>query len=506
VAVADLTPDAQLRVAPDGTWSDAAPAIGELLGYAPADLIGRPARDLVHPEDRDQVVTAMRAGLEVSGRVVLGVRMTRADGTLLDADARVDVMRDASGELAGYTVTIRDSAHRRRSEELQARWELLIRATSRGIAVADPASGLLEAVNPAWAQMHGGAEADFVGRPVAVALTAAAAERLQGRTARLRPGEMIAYESEHVRLDGSTFPVAVELLATVYGAPQEPRWLSWIDDLTERRRAEEEAARHAAGLARSNADLDRFAAVMAHDLQSPLRVIVGSARVLERRAAGHLTGEELELVQLIANGARRMAALVDGIRVYSSVRGDEQTDDALPFGEVVDEVVAGMAADLEAAGATVAVGDLPAVCGDRVGLVQLVQNLLGNALKFRSAALPAISVDAEPEPEPELGGGAWRITVADNGIGIEPAYAERVFGFGERLHTQGLHPRDGHRPGGVQNRGRAPRRAHLGRAGTGRRQRVPLHAAGGPTLRHAARTASISASACSCTPAGGSSA
>ncbi len=133
-----------------------------------------------------------------------------------------------------------------------------------------------------------------------------------------------------------------------------------------------------------------------------------------------------------------MAALVDGIRAYSGVRGDEQAEDALPFREVVDEVVTSMASELEAAGATVALGELPVVCGDRVGLAQLVQNLIANALKFRGAALPVIAVDAEQEP-----GGDWRITFADNGIGIDPVYAERVFGFGERLHTEDAIPGTG---------------------------------------------------------------
>ena len=431
MAVVVLTPDAQLRIGRDGTWLDATPAVAELLGYAPEELVGRPAADLIHPDDRDQVVATMTAGVQVSSRIVLEVRYVRRDGSVLDADARVDVERDAAGAPTGYTVTIRDAAYRRRSEDLQARWELLFRATSRGIAVTDPATGLLEAVNPAWAEMHGGTEADFVGLPVSVALSPASAERLPAMTAQLHPGEIITYESEHVRRDGSTFPAAVELMATLSGPMREPRWLTWIDDLTERRRAEEAAARHAADLARSNADLDRFAAVVTHDLQSPLRVIAGSARILERRASEHLTGDELELIALIGNGARRMAALVEGIRAYSGVRGHEQAEDALALGEVVDQVVADMRGDLDAAGATLAVGELPAVCGDRVGLAQLIQNLLGNALKFRGAAPPAIVVEAEPGPP-----GEWRVTVADNGIGIDPAYAERVFGFGERLHTQ----------------------------------------------------------------------
>ena len=109
----------------------------------------------------------------------------RRDGSVLDADARLDVERDDAGRPLRYTVTIRDSSVRRRLEALRARWELLFRATSRGIAVTDPASGLLEAVNPAWAAMHGGVEADFVGATVAAALTPAAAARLPEVTATL---------------------------------------------------------------------------------------------------------------------------------------------------------------------------------------------------------------------------------------------------------------------------------------------------------------------------------
>ena len=185
----------------------------------------------------------MRAGLRVSSRVVLEVRFLRRDGSVLDADARLDVERDAAGEPTGYTVTIRDASDRRRVEALRARWELLFRATSRGIAVTDPATGLLESVNPAWAAMHGGAEADFVGTRVAAALTRESAARLPALTATLHPGEMIAYESEHVRLDGTTFPVAIELMATLDGMEGALRWLTWVDDLTERRRAEDAAAR-----------------------------------------------------------------------------------------------------------------------------------------------------------------------------------------------------------------------------------------------------------------------
>jgi PAS domain S-box-containing protein len=488
VAVLVLTPDAQLRIAADGTWLEATPAVAELLGYTPKELVGRRASELVHPDDRDEVVAAMRARLRVSSRVILEVRFLRRDGSVLDADARLDAERDAAGEPIGYTVTIRDASDRRRVEALRARWELLFRATSRGIAVTDPATGLLESVNPAWAAMHGGAEADFVGTRVASALTPGSAARLPALTATLHPGEMVAYESEHVRLDGTTFPAAVELMATLDGVEGTLRWLTWVDDLTERRRAEEAVARHAGDLARSNADLDRFAAVVTHDLQSPLRVIVGSARILERRAGAHLSHEERELIGLIANGARRMAALVDGVRAYSGVRGHETADEALPLRGVVDEVVAAMHGELEAAGARIAVGDLPTVCGDPVGLTQL-----GCAAGDRRGC--------RPRRRRRLGRDRGR-------------QRDRHRAGGRRAHLRVRRPaplgrrhrRHRHRPGRLQDGRGAPRRAHLGRARARRRQRLPLHAPAGAPLRHAARSASTMASAFSCAPAGGSSA
>ena len=100
-------------------------------------------------------------------------------------------------------------------------------------------------------------------------------------------------------------------------------WLTWVEDLTERRRAEADVARHAEEMARSNAELDRFAGTVSHDLQSPMRVIAGCARVLERRTAAKLDPDERELVEHIVGGVHRMTALLDGIREWSRVRGDD---------------------------------------------------------------------------------------------------------------------------------------------------------------------------------------
>jgi PAS domain S-box-containing protein len=435
--LAKLTPDVQLRQGLDGRWIGASPSSEVVLGYEPAELEGRAALELVHPADRADVARTLRAGLAVSDTLSLRLRLIREDGSLLRADVRFDAVRDADGAIAEHHVTVRDASDRRRSDELRAQWEVLFRLTRRGIAVTDPRSQVLVAVNPAYAAMHGGEVEDFVGLPVACVLAPGSAERLDSLGEEIDEQGFLSYDSEHVRTDGSVFPAAVDMMAARDEDGQQLYWLAWVEDLTERRRSEEAAARHAGELARSNADLDRFAGVVSHDLQSPLRVIAGCARILERRMSGQLDPEQRELLDHLVGGVHRMSALLDGIREYSRVRAGEDELAVVDCRAVVDGVLASLAADLEAAGAEVRVGALPRLPAHAVQLAQLFQNLIANAVKFRAEEPPVIAISARP------GEAIWEFTVTDNGIGIDPEYAERVFDFGQRLHRDDEVPGSG---------------------------------------------------------------
>jgi PAS domain S-box-containing protein len=421
-------PDVRLRCGQDGRWLAVSASAEPVLGFAPADLVGRRALELVHPSDRPEVDRALRAALRISDTLSLRLRLVRRNGTLLRADVRFDAVRDERGDVVEHSVVVRDASERGATDELRAQWEILFQVTRRGIAVSDPRTKLLVAVNPAYAAMHGGTVEDFVGQPVASVLTPHSAERLEALAGLIDEAGFVSYESEHVRIDGSAFPAAVETMAARDERGRQRYWLTWVEDLTERRRAEDDAARHADEIERSNADLDRFAAVVSHDLQSPMRVIAGCARILERRAGEELGDEERELVEHIVGGVHRMTALLDGIREWSRVRGESTPVGEVDCGAVVDGVLSSLAADLEAAGATVRVGPLPVLTAHPAALAQLFQNLIANAVKFRGDAAPEIAIAAE-----EVDGG-WTFTVADNGIGVEPEYAERVFEFGRRLH------------------------------------------------------------------------
>jgi PAS domain S-box-containing protein len=435
--LASLTPDVHFRHGLDGRWIGASASVEAVLGYAPEELAGQGALELVHPSDRRDAERAVRAGLAVSDTLSLRLRVVRRDGTLLRADVRFDAVRDEAGDVVEHRVTLSDASDRRRADELRAQWEVLFRVTRRGIAVTDPRTKVLVAVNPAYAAMHGGAVDDFVGLPATSVLTPASGRRLYALGEQLDESGFLSYESEHVRIDGSCFPAGIEIMAARDDRGEQLYWLTWVDDLTARRHAEERAARHADDMARSNAELDRFAGVISHDLQSPMRVIAGCARILERRARDRLAPDERELVDHIVGGVHRMTALLDGIREWSRARGDDAPLTDVDTGVAVEHVLSLLEADLDAAGATVEFDGLPVLRAHPAALMQLFQNLIANAVKFRGEAPPAIAIAARRE------GAMWRFTVSDNGIGIDREYAERVFDFGQRLHNDAQIPGSG---------------------------------------------------------------
>jgi PAS domain S-box-containing protein len=190
-------------------------------------------------------------------------------------------------------------------------------------------------------------------------------------------------------------------------------------------------------LAMSNKDLEQFAYAASHDLQEPLRAIGGFVELLERQLGGSLDAKKKEYMNFIVDGVARMQSLINGLLEYSRVetRGEEpaQTDAHAAF----DRARLNLQTAIKESGANVVADALPRVCADTTQLSQLFQNLIGNAIKFRAAAAPIITVSASRD------GGAWKFAISDNGIGIEPQYAERIFMIFQRLHTRKKYPGTG---------------------------------------------------------------
>lgn len=183
-------------------------------------------------------------------------------------------------------------------------------------------------------------------------------------------------------------------------------------------------------LARSNLELEQFAYVASHDLQEPLRMVVGFVQLLEKRLADKLETETMEFMAFAVDGALRMQRLIQDILSYSRVNSRAAPCEQVDSATALQEALMLLDNQISNSGAQVAAHDLPVVSADRTQMVQLFQNLIGNAIKFCKNGAPRIQVQAQRH------GKQWRFTVTDNGIGIEPEYRERIFGIFQRLHTR----------------------------------------------------------------------
>jgi light-regulated signal transduction histidine kinase (bacteriophytochrome) len=207
----------------------------------------------------------------------------------------------------------------------------------------------------------------------------------------------------------------------------------------EQRVAERTAAVEARSqaLARSNTDLEQFAYVASHDLQEPLRMITGYLQLLERRYKEQLGPDADTFIAYAVDGATRMQRLTQDLLAYSRVEIQGKSFAPMHCEELLERARTNLRVALAESGAVITHTSLPVVMADDVQLTQLFQNLLSNALKFCEAKPPRIHITAERQ------GTAWVFAICDNGIGIEPQYAERIFVIFQRLHGRASYPGTG---------------------------------------------------------------
>ncbi|GGO31940.1 ATP-binding protein [Deinococcus humi] len=202
-----------------------------------------------------------------------------------------------------------------------------------------------------------------------------------------------------------------------------------LEERVEERTRELEEQRRA--LERSNVELERFAYVASHDLQEPLRTIASFAELIEQRYAGSLDERGLRYLSLVIQGARRMKVLINDLLVFSRLNAVKDPLSPVLLDAALGEALDALHTAIAESGARITSQDLPDVLGVHSELIQVFQNLIGNALKFRRADVrPEIRIEAQRDGE------GWRVQVQDNGIGFDPQYAEQIFQIFQRLHRR----------------------------------------------------------------------
>ena len=333
-------------------------------------------------------------------------------------------------------------------------WQAVLRTAVDPIIVIDHEGVVLRA-NAATERLFGYSSEYLVGKNVSMLMPEPYRSEHDGYLGRyLRTGEAriigMGREVEAQKADGEVFPIAL--------AVSEIKWndKSWftgiIHDLTNRHRVEaelraakeqlEERVRQRTAeleasmteLARSNRDLEQFAYIASHDLQTPLRNVRQGLELFDEHLRENL-GQELddearELRDLTVSAAQRMEQLIQGLLAYSRLdRGAGPGGDSVDLGALAEELLQQMAVEFGIADATVNLADLPTVIGDEIQLRQLLQNLLQNAYKYRHRDRPLeISLIATSTED------GWQISVADNGIGIDTEQQQRVFELFRRAH------------------------------------------------------------------------
>lgn len=202
-------------------------------------------------------------------------------------------------------------------------------------------------------------------------------------------------------------------------------------DVSARKRQDKALREYANALQSSNRELEQFAYVASHDLQEPLRMVTSYLQLLEKRLDGELDDEGREYIGYAVDGASRMKKLITDLLTYSRVQRGELEAKPVDMAEVVKRVLNNLQVSIEESGAVVTHDPLPTVRGDEAQLTQLLQNLVSNAIKFREDKTPTVHIGAESRQDD------WVFSVKDNGIGIDPQFANRVFIIFQRLHSGG---------------------------------------------------------------------
>lgn len=238
--------------------------------------------------------------------------------------------------------------------------------------------------------------------------------------------------------DGNEIPIELVVFPVQIGERQT--FCAFAHDISERKELQERTRRlneelerrvqeRTAELARSNAELQQFAKIASHDLQEPLRTIEGYAKLIDKRYRGKLDSDGDEFIDFILDGCSRMVQIIQGVLNHANIgTTDLKPVQVVDLGTTIEEVLRNLTFIIRETGARVEVGELPQVVANKSELLQLFQNLISNAIKYRGEVPPLIKISAEENVH------EWVFSVEDNGIGIDPKYSEKIFDMFARLH------------------------------------------------------------------------
>jgi len=431
-AVLNSVSDSVIVVDGDGRIADMNPAAQRLVGRPASQAIAKPLEQFL-----PGTMSIWTGNTNKNGEVALD-----CGNAPRIFDLRVSAIQDWQSHVQGQVVVLRDITERKRMEEAlresEEKYRTILENIEDGYYEVDLAGNFTFFNDSLW-RVLGYSSEELMGMNDRQYTDKENAKKLfQTFNKVYRTGQPLKESDwEVIRKDGTKKYVeaSVSLKRDSSGKPIGFRGI--VRDVTERKQAEEALKEKTEELARSNRELEQFAYVASHDLQEPLRMVTNFVQLLAKRYQGKLDSNADDFINFAVDGTMRMWKLINDLLAYSRVGTRSHTFEPINCETILQEALDNLKVTMEESGAVVTHDPLPTVMADNPQLVELFQNLIGNAIKFRGDEPPRVHISASRN------GNGWIFSVCDNGIGIAPEYAERIFIIFQRLHGRNEYPGTG---------------------------------------------------------------
>jgi PAS domain S-box-containing protein len=409
------------------------------FGYSRDELLGQKVTNIIPDGFAERLIAdGTRSAAEaLAQQIGTGIELIglRKDGGEFPIELMLSPLDSTEGILV--TAAVRDISVRKNAEkylaQMEGRYRGLLEAAPDAMVVVNQ-TGDIVLLNLQAEKQFGYRRDELLGQKVTSIVPEGFAERLIAD--RLRSAEDAlaqqigtGIELTGLRKDGGEFPI--ELMLSPLESGDVTLVTAAIRNISVRKAAEQELAQKVEELSRSNEELGQFAYIASHDLQEPLRMVASYTQLLSRRYTGKLDKDADEFIAYAVDGANRMQRLIQDLLTFSRVGTKINDLRDISSEDALRRALMNLQRAIDDSGAVVTHDPLPTVLADETQLVQLFQNLVGNAIKYQGPGIPRVHISAQ-----KSGGEKSTFSVRDNGLGIDPKYFERIFGMFQRLHKR----------------------------------------------------------------------
>lgn len=343
----------------------------------------------------------------------------------MDRYFRISVVSLERGRFATF---FEDITLRKKTEKVRYELASIVKNSDDAIIGKD-LEGVITSWNKGAEKIYGYKADEVIGKNISI-LTPSNYDKELDIMERIRNGNNVYHqETKHITKTGKYIDIS-KTVSQIKTAEGEIVGISTIArDISNRKKMEVKLRKTLKNLKRSNAELEQFAYVASHDLQEPLRMISSFLQLLQRRYSGQLDSDADDFIEFAVDGASRMHELIEDLLAYSRIMTQGKEFAEVDMEDVLESVLINYKINIDENDANITHEDLPVVSADRSQMIQLMQNIIGNAIKYRSQDSPEVHVSADKEMD------HWIFRIKDNGIGVDPKYHERIFKIFKRLHT-----------------------------------------------------------------------